>query len=359
MPALDAAAVKARAAEIGFDLCGIAGPAGYPELGRLRAWLDEGHAGTMQYLARSARRREDVRAVMPSVASVIVVAMAYQLDRPYSPEIADPAEAEIARYARGDDYHEVIGARLDALVAWMTERSAVAFEARTYVDTGPVQERVYAQHAGLGWIGKNTCLINPRLGSWLLLGEALVSLPLEPDASGLDQCGTCSLCLDACPTGALVEPWTLDARRCLSYLTIELKGPTPVDWRPAVGTHVFGCDICQEVCPWNLPIEPAGHREWGPRLMFDRPALTALWAQSDAALSSALASSAMSRAGLVGLRRNVAIALGNTGLLSAAEALAASTARAAKDAPSLAHPVVAEHVEWAADHLRRRREPTD
>ncbi len=354
MPALDAAAVKARAAAMGFDLCGIAGPIGYPELARLRAWLDEGHAGTMQYLARSARRREDVRAVLPSVASVIVVAMAYQLDRPYSLETTEPGEAEIARYARGDDYHDVMTARLDALLAWMRERSAVPFEARTYVDTGPIQERVYAQHAGLGWIGKNTCLINPRLGSWLLLGEALVSLPLEPDASGLDRCGSCSLCLEACPTGALVQPWTLDARQCLSYLTIELKGSIPVKWRTSVGTHVFGCDICQEVCPWNLSTEPAGHVEWTPQPLFDRPPLTAIWSQSDEALSAALEGSAMSRAGVVGLRRNLAVTLGNSGLPSAAEALAGSAARAATDAPSLGSSVVAEHVEWAIDRLRKQ-----
>jgi epoxyqueuosine reductase len=241
---------------------------------------------------------------------VIVLGTNYQTDRPYSTEVTDPGEALIARYAWGDDYHDVIGARLEALLGWM-HGQAGEFEARAYVDTGPVQERVFARRAGLGWIGKNCCLINPELGSWLFLSEILCSLELEPDEPGTDRCGTCSLCLEACPTGALVEPGWLDARRCLSYLTIEAKGPIPDAWRAALGAHVFGCDICQEVCPWNQAPPVSGDPAWQPRATFDRPQIADLAAYSDEELRRALKGSAMRRAKVAGLRRNLDAALAN------------------------------------------------
>ena len=273
------AEVKAQAADLGFDLCGIAPAVAFPELGFLREWLDRGYAGEMHYMHRSAERRADVRAVLPSARSVISLGTVYNTDRPYSTENADPAVAAIARYAWGDDYHVEIGSRLDALVAWLRAAADDWFEARAYVDTGPVQERVYAQYAGLGWIGKNTCLINPELGSWIFLSEIICNLALEPDAPALDQCGTCTLCLDACPTGALVEPRVLDSTRCLSYLTIELKGAIPVEHRDAVGEHAYGCDICQEVCPWNLSPSTGvtAHHPWQPRDGLDGPRLLELW----------------------------------------------------------------------------------
>ena len=199
---MTSADVKAEARAIGFDLCGVAPAAAFPELAFYREWLDRGYAGEMRYLARTAARRADVRQVLPSARSVVVVGTVYNTDRPYSTERADPGAARIARYAWGDDYHDVIGRRLERLTGWMREGHGPGFEARAYVDTGPVQERVYAQYAGLGWIGKNTCLINPDLGSWLLLAEIVSNVPLEADAPGLDQCGTCTLCLEACPTGA-------------------------------------------------------------------------------------------------------------------------------------------------------------
>jgi epoxyqueuosine reductase len=198
---------------------------------------------------RTAERRADARAVMPNAQSVISLGVVYNTDHPYSSQHHDPLRASIARYAWGDDYHVVIEQRLETLIARLREISGEAFDARAYVDTGPVQERVYAQYAGLGWIGKNTCLINEELGSWIFLSEILCSLPLEPDAPALDQCGSCSRCLDACPTGALVDPGVLDSTRCLSYLTIELKGTIPSQYRDAVGEHAYGCDICQDVCP--------------------------------------------------------------------------------------------------------------
>src|SRR3954470_215811 len=246
-----AADVKAKARELGFDLCGIAPAADHHELRFYREWLDAGYAGEMAYLHRTAERRADVRHVVPSAQTVIVTGTLYNTDRPYSTECADRHRAQIARYAWGDDYHDVIGQRLEALLAWMRERSPEPFDARAYVDTGPVQERVYAQHAGIGWIGKNTCLISPSLGSWIFLGAIICSLPLEVDPPAYDQCGTCTLCLEACPTHAIVDPGVIDSTRCLSYLTIEQRGPIPEELAAGMGSHVYGCDVCQEVCPWN------------------------------------------------------------------------------------------------------------
>ncbi len=303
--------MKARARELGFDACGIAPAAAYPELRFFREWLDRGYAGEMAYLHRSADRRADVRNVMASARSVIVTATVYNTDRPYSTECADPRRAQIARYAWGEDYHDIIGARLEALVAWMRERSPGPFEARAYVDTGPVQERVYAQYAGIGWIGKNTCVISPELGSWIFLGEIICSVPLAPDAPSFDQCGACALCIEACPTGAIVAPGALDSTRCVSYLTIELKGDIPEEHRAGIGAHVYGCDVCQEVCPWNAAAPRSTDAAWQPRAAWDGVDLVELARQSDDELASALRGSAMRRAKARGLRRNVAVALAN------------------------------------------------
>ena len=342
---MTATEIKARAAELGFDACGVAPAAAHTELAFLREWLGRGYAGEMQYLHRSADRREDVRAVMPSARSVICLATVYNTDRPYSTEMAGSSQALIARYAWGDDYHDVIHARMAALVEWMRERAGPEFEARAYVDTGPVQERVYAQYAGLGWIGKNTCVINPDLGSWLFLSEIICSLPLETDPPALDQCGTCRLCIDSCPTGAIVDPYVLDSTRCLSYLTIELKGEIPIDQRETVGNHAYGCDVCQEVCPWNA--QPAGDdpagSPWLPRAVFDGPTLANLWRTPDTELRAALKRSAMTRAGVRRLRRNVAVCAGATGDADALTAL--------RDVgePTCDDPLVAEHIHWALE----------
>jgi epoxyqueuosine reductase len=250
--------------------------------------------------------------VLPTARSVIVTATVYNTDRPYSTECADPGRAQIARYAWGDDYHEVLAARLEDLVGWMRTVEPIAFDARVYVDTGPVQERVYARHAGIGWIGKNSCVINPRLGSWLFLGEVLCSLPLAADAPALDQCGTCTLCLEACPTSALVAPAVLDSTRCISYLTIEHRGEIPEPLRAGVGSHVFGCDVCQEVCPWNALAPRSADPAWQPRAAWDGVDLTALASRSDDELSAAMRGSAIRRAKAQGLRRNIRVAVDNT-----------------------------------------------
>ena len=344
---LTAADVKSEARAAGFDLCGIAPAASYPELGFLGEWLSRGYAGEMHYLHRTAERRADVRAVMPSVQSVISLGVIYNTDRPYSNQITDASRAAIARYAWGDDYHVVIEQRLGALVDRLRAIAGENFDARAYVDTGPVQERVYAQYAGLGWIGKNTCVINEDLGSWIFLSEILCSLALEPDAPAFDQCGTCVRCIEACPTGALVDAGVLDSTRCLSYLTIELKGAIPIEHRDAIGEHAYGCDICQEVCPWNISpgIGKSDTAEWQPRAGLDGPRLLDLWNRSDDELRAVLKGSAMKRAGVKRLRRNLAVAIGNSGEPLATAALLDLQEPTARD------PLVAEHVAWAVEKL--------
>ncbi len=297
--------IKTRARELGFDLCGIAPAGDHPELTFFREWLDRGYAGDMAYLHRSAERRADVRHVLPSARTVIVTATVYNTDRPYSVECADPSRAHIARYAWGDDYHDVVGARMERLLAWMTSVSPEPFEARAYVDTGPVQERVYAQYAGVGWIGKNTCVISPAIGSWIFLAEIICSLDLECDRPALDQCGTCTLCLEACPTQAIVAPGVLDSTRCISYLTIEQRGDIPSEFREAIGTHVYGCDICQEVCPWNQTPPVSVDPVWQPRPAWDGVSVEDLRARSDDELRAAMKGSAMKRTKVAGLRRNL------------------------------------------------------
>jgi epoxyqueuosine reductase len=240
----------------------------------------------------------------------------------------------------------VIQERLDALLGWLRQEAGETFEGRAYVDTGPVQERVYAQYAGIGWIGKNTCVINPDHGSWIFLSEIICNLELDVDPPAYDQCGTCTLCLAECPTGALVEPYVLDATRCLSYLTIELKGPIPAAQRDAIGEHAYGCDICQEVCPWNAaPLAPGADAAWQPRAGLDRPRLLDLWLCTDDELRSLLRGSAMKRAGVRRLRRNLAVALGNSRDPAAAEALQSHAEETCRDS------MVAEHVAWALEKL--------
>ena len=348
---LTSAAIKHHASSVGFDLCGIAPAVSLPELQFFRAWLDRGYAGEMQYLHKSADRRMDVREVLPSARSVIALGTVYNVDRPYSNQSRDPSSAALARYAWGDDYHDVIRRRLDRLVDWMRSIAGPEFEARSYVDTGPVQERVYARHAGLGWIGKNTCVINEELGSWIFLSVVLTNLAIAPDAPALDQCGTCERCLDACPTGALVEPYVLDSTRCLSYLTIELKGAIPEAQRDDLGNHAYGCYICQEVCPWTLTPSTGAStdRAWLPRAALDGPTLVDLWRRTDDELRQTMKGSAMKRAGVVRLRRNLAVAIGNSGDRNAADSLEGFLE---SSEPASADPLVTEHIRWATAKLR-------
>lgn len=345
--------VKARALELGFDLCGIASADDHPRLPFFRDWIDRGYAGEMDYLVRTADRRADVRAVLPSARSVVVLGTLYNTARPYSTEVSDPGEAVISRYAWGDDYHDVLEARTEALSQWMTRSHGAVLETRVYVDTGPVQEKLYAEMAGLGWIGKNTCLISPELGSWVFLSEILCSAPLAADEPGLDQCGACTICLDACPTAAFPQPGVLDATRCISYHNIETKGEIPPSDRFGLGNHIYGCDICQDVCPYNQGAPVTDDPAWQPRQALDRPRLAELWTRSDGQLRDAIRDGAMMRVRVKRLRRNVAVALGNSGTDEAASALD-PTVSSRVGAESAEEPLVAAHVAWARARLAER-----
>ena len=314
--------LKAHAASLGFDLCGIAPAERFPELSFLDEWLSRGYAGTMAWIARTAEKRTDIQQVLPGARSVVVLGTIYNTERPYSTEVADPRAALISRYAWGDDYHDVLAARMERLLTWMREQSTEPFEARAYVDTGPVQERVFAQYAGLGWIGKNACLINEHLGSWLFLSEIVTTLPLDPDAPGLDRCGTCTLCIEACPTKAIVEPHVIDSTRCISYLTIEERGAIPEALRDGVGNHVYGCDVCQDVCPFNQSPAVSADPAWHPREGLDGVTALELWRTPDADLRRLTKGSAMTRAKLPMLRRNLALALRSSGAVGDVAALA-------------------------------------
>jgi epoxyqueuosine reductase len=272
---MQSAWIVERAKALGFDLCGVVRAEQFPDLEQYKDWLERGYAGEMAYL-EDPRRREPAR-VIADLRSVIVCALNYNTAHPYSTEVAaahvsdsESPRGWVSRYAWGHDYHQVLWDKLNALVAVMKETSAEAFAARAYADTGPVAERVFAKYAGLGWLGKNTLLLHEALGSWLFLGVIFTSLELTPtlglaDAPPPDLCGNCRQCLDACPTGALVEPYVLDARRCISYLTIELRGPLPDEFREALGWQVYGCDICQDVCPFNRAAPVCSVNEFEPR----------------------------------------------------------------------------------------------
>jgi len=327
-----------RARSLGFDLCGIAKAERHPRLARLADWIAQGRAGTMTYLAESMDERLDPKLVLPTARSVISVGVIYNTadDRPSASATratADkssegakaivPDAVTIARYARGADYHDVVQGRLRALLQWMADTHGPGLEALSCVDAGPIQERVFAEAAGLGWIGKNTCVINPQLGSWLFLGEILTNLELEADVPALDQCGTCTRCLEACPTGAIVQPYELDATRCLSYLTIEVKGEVEEPLRSAIRHEVYGCDICQDVCPWNRRAAESADPAWQARDPLASPNLIELCRMTDQAWRRVLKGSAMRRAGLRGIRRSLAYAASHLPPASRSEALTA------------------------------------
>jgi len=348
----------ARARRIGFDLAGVADVRPSDHLEFYRAWLADGRHGGMAYLDRpdAVARRGDLSETLGDVQSALVVAQNYFTEDPEGvPE--DPGRAVIARYARGRDYHAVIEERLEELLAWIRSRADRPVDGRVYVDTGPILERELAWRAGLGWFGKNTVLIHPRRGSWLFLGVLLLDLDLPPDRPAVkDRCGTCSRCLEACPTGALLgrddsgAP-VMDARRCISYLTIEHRGPIPRALRPLIGNRVFGCDICQEVCPWNQRFaEETGEDAYRPKPEFDGPSLVELADRlldmSENGFLRVYADSAASRARRKGLLRNVCVGLGNWGSPEAVPVLV----RALNDG----RPLVRGHAAWALGEVGAR-----
>jgi epoxyqueuosine reductase len=296
---LSSSEVRNRAAALGFLACGITDPSPTPHADRLDAWLANGYAGTMRYLHRQAERRKHPERIVPEARSIVIV-----LDNYYHPE-RHPHPPRIAKYARGEDYHRATKRRLDQLAAWLIERGATV--ARPYVDAGPVPERELAQRAGLGWIGKNTMLIRPGAGSFFFIAAVFTDLALPPDSPfELDRCGSCTRCLDACPTGALVEPRLLDATRCISYLTIEHKGPIPETLLPKLEGWAFGCDICNDVCPWNERFaEPTPHDELRPREVLDDIDFDFFDRMTEAEFDRRFADTPLERPGLHGMRRNL------------------------------------------------------
>jgi epoxyqueuosine reductase len=337
MPLAETSWIVEQARSLGFDLCGVVRAEKFPELEWMPEWLARGYAGEMKYLADP--RRCNPQTAMPGIRSAIVGLLNYSTAQPLYTDPALPVDdgrpsGWISRYAWGDDYHDVLRERLDALVESLHERFTGPFEARAYVDTGPVQERVLAKYAGLGWLGKNTLLLNQMFGSFFFLGVILTTLDLEPTlgASELpppDLCGSCRRCLDACPTQAFVEPYVMDARKCISYLTIELRGTIPEDLRELMGNHVFGCDICQDVCPWNRRAPIVTMPQFQPRVFPSAeenrdgaslppqdeslflPRLEWLLGLSEADFREIFRGSPVKRAKWRGLLRNACMALGN------------------------------------------------
>jgi epoxyqueuosine reductase len=313
--------VKDEARAAGFDLCGIATAGPFEREGRALAdWVDHGYHGDMDYMARNASRSGNPAAVAAEVRALVVVGLYYggHEEAAVADDVATPAAAErprgrVSRYAWGDDYHGVMAPRLRRLAEYLVHQGART--ARYYVDTGPVIDRAAARRAGIGWYGKNTLIITRSgHGSWVFLGEILTDLPLPPDHADEGDCGRCRLCLDACPTGAIIAPYVVDARRCISYLTIEHRGPIPRELRPAIGDHIFGCDICQVVCPHNAKTAAATHEAFAPRPgVGARPDLLSLLNMTEEGFRSWFKGSPLKRAKRSGLRRNVAVALGNLG----------------------------------------------
>jgi len=335
----DSAAIKAHAAALGFDVCGITSAEPARHAAFFRQWAAEGKAGEMHWLAREPERRADPRAVLPGARSIIVAGLNYWQPQP-------KGRGRIARYALGEDYHHVLLEKLETLAAEIS--SLPDTRAKIYVDTGPVMEKPLAARAGIGWQGKSTMLIHPRLGPWLLLGEILTTLELEPDKPESDHCGSCSKCIAACPTGAITAPYQLDARRCIAYLTIELKGSIPEELRPLIGDRVYGCDECLDVCPWNRfarttrearflakPGEDDGH-----------DSLHALLEISAAEFKRRFARSPLLRVKRRGLLRNVCVVLGNIGTVDDLPAL--------RRAAQHDEPLVREHAAWAIRQIEKR-----
>ena len=362
-----AALVKNTAHRAGFELAGIAPVRDFPELNHFPDWIKAGHAGEMKYMeARDDAgqlKRASLRSTAPWARSVIVCAINYNTAHPYSTQLNASAHGWISRYAWSrEDYHEAVMRRLRVIEdrlrhevglrgqdALATAGETPALQTRCYVDTGPLVERVYAKYAGVGWIGKNTCILNQKLGSWLFLGVILTSLELAPDLPAPDRCGTCTRCIEACPTDALIAPYQLDSNKCISYLTIEKRGPIPAGMREGLGRHVFGCDICQDVCPWNRKAPATSAEEFQAREGLFNPALDWLAEISTEEFREKFRGSPIRRTKRTGLRRNAVIAMGNSGdrrFLPVLKKLAADE-----------DPVVAETANWGVQRLSTAAAP--
>jgi epoxyqueuosine reductase len=346
------ALIKRAASDAGFDLAGIAPVQEFQELTYFPEWIAAGRAGEMKYLESrndaGELRRASLTSVFAWARSVVVCAINYNTAHPYSTEVTDPTRGWVSRYAWSrEDYHDSVLRRLREVEAKLKELFGGddrPIETRSYVDTGPVVERIYAKYAAIGWLGKNTCLINQKIGSWLFLGVIVTSLELTPDLPAADRCGTCTRCIDACPTQALVAPYELDSNKCISYLTIEKHGAIAAELREGMGHQVFGCDICQDVCPWNRKAPSTDKPEFQPREGLVNPALAWLAEISEAEFREKFRGSPVKRAKRSGLRRNALIAIGN----SADRSLIPIAERATHDPD----PVVSDAAHWAKMQLQ-------
>ena len=343
----------ALATEIGFDACRVAACDPPPHAEEFRQWLRDGRAGEMHYMGRGEEKRSDPQLVLPGARSVVVLAMNYwqgakqEREAGSFPYSGKSATGRIARYAWGDDYHEVIENKLKTLDSFLRDAGGVQ---KCYVDTGPVLERDYAAQAGVGWHGKSTMLIDGRLGTWFFLAEILTTLELPSDPPQKDRCGSCERCMDACPTSAITGPHQLDARRCISYLTIELKTSIPVEFRPMIGDRIFGCDACLDACPWNRFAEASRETAFAARSTTVGMVLRDYLALSDEAFRALFRNSPIRRIKRRGFMRNVCVALGNVGDESDLPALE----QAARDPDEL----VAEHAAWALRQIQLRKATT-
>src|SRR2546423_1409160 len=348
------ALVKKAATDCGFDLSGIASVGEFEELAYFPQWIAAGRAGEMKYLESrndaGELRRASLANNFPWARSVVVCAVNYNTAHPYSTDFNDPTRGWISRYAWSrEDYHESVLRRVREVEAKLKQvaNGDSPIETRSYVDTGPIVERIYAKHAGVGWLGKNTCLINQQIGSWLFLGVIVTSLDLPADIPAADRCGTCTRCIDACPTQALIAPYELDSNKCISYLTIEKRGAIPEELRAGMGHQVFGCDICQDVCPWNRKAPSTDKPEFEPREGLVNPVLAWLAEISEEEFCEKFRSSPVKRAKHSGIRRNALIAIGNSGNRSHIPI----TERASDDPD----PLISEVSLWAKRRLQEQR----
>jgi epoxyqueuosine reductase len=336
--------IRRRAWELGFDDCRITTAAAPQSAGHFQEWLVDRRHGEMAYLDRTAQKRVDPQKVLPGAKSIMTLAVTYA-----GPHKARPAAAHrgvVAAYARYDDYHEVLGARLKQLTEFLNGLGGPETRSLWYVDTGPLLERDLAQRAGLGFIGKHANLISRRLGNWIFLSEIITTVELTPDAPEKNRCGSCTRCISACPTNAITAPFQLDARRCISYLTIELKGPIPQELRPAIGNRIYGCDDCLAACPWNRFAREGQLMQAHTRPELANPDLVELLSINDAEFKRRFAGTPILRAKRRGLLRNVCVALGNVGDETSLPAL--------QKAASDPEPLISEHALWAIEQIQSR-----
>jgi len=344
-------ALMEKARQLGFDTVGVTSAAPPASAEQFRTALAEGRQGEMGWLTRSVDKRSDPQCVLPGAQSIVVLAISYALEPdtlttdPISPPNAEP-RGVVARYAHYADYHDVLAAPLRELSEWLDQHGGNGSRSLWYVDTGPILERDLAQRAGVGFVGKHTNLISRQLGNWFFLAEILTTVPLTPGRPATNHCGHCTRCLTACPTAALTEPFRLDARRCISYLTIELKGSIPEALRPLIGNRIYGCDDCLAACPWNRFARTGRLMKAAARDDLDQPRLLELLRLDEATFRSRFAGTPLLRTKRRGLLRNVCVALGNTGTLEALPALDV----ASRDSETL----IAEHAQWARSEILRR-----